>query len=131
MKINVGVNVKSQLIKVYVIKDLFRFIQNPSNCECKCDKSCDIGEYLDYKNGKWKERLFDKLIEECSENIDEAKINNENENKNENENDNKHEYSFSIVYIALFSIFFAINIGIGIYFVYQKYVNRNKYDLPY
>ena len=21
------------------------FIWNPSNCECKCDKSCDIGEY--------------------------------------------------------------------------------------
>ena len=22
------------------------FIGNPSNCECECDKSCDIGEYL-------------------------------------------------------------------------------------
>ena len=21
------------------------FIWNPSNCECECDKSCDIGEY--------------------------------------------------------------------------------------
>ena len=26
------------------------FIWNPSNCECECDKSCDTGEYLDYKN---------------------------------------------------------------------------------
>ena len=26
------------------------FIWNPSNCECECDKLCDIGEYLDYKN---------------------------------------------------------------------------------
>ena len=26
------------------------FIWNSSNCECECDKSCDIGEYLDYKN---------------------------------------------------------------------------------
>ena len=26
------------------------FIWNPSNCECECDKSFDIGEYLDYKN---------------------------------------------------------------------------------
>ena len=26
------------------------FIWNLSNCECECDKSCDIGEYLDYKN---------------------------------------------------------------------------------
>ena len=26
------------------------FIWNPSNCECECDRSCDVGEYLDYKN---------------------------------------------------------------------------------
>ena len=25
------------------------FIWNPFNCECEFDKSCDIGEYLDYK----------------------------------------------------------------------------------
>ena len=23
---------------------------NPSNCESECDKSCDVGEYLDYEN---------------------------------------------------------------------------------
>ena len=23
---------------------------NPSNCECEWDKSCDVGEYLDYEN---------------------------------------------------------------------------------
>ena len=26
------------------------FNWNPSNCECECRKSCDGGEYLDYKN---------------------------------------------------------------------------------
>ena len=26
------------------------FIWNPSNCECECDKECDVGEYLDYEN---------------------------------------------------------------------------------
>ena len=25
------------------------FIWNLSNCECECNKLCDIGEYLDYK----------------------------------------------------------------------------------
>ena len=30
------------------------FIWNPSNCECECDKSCDVGEYLDYENGNCK-----------------------------------------------------------------------------
>ena len=45
------------------------FIWNPSNCECECDKSCDIREYLDYKNCKCRQRIIDKLVEECSENI--------------------------------------------------------------
>ena len=50
------------------------FIWNPINCECECDKSCDVGEYLHYSNCKcWKE-LVDKLVEECTENIDEVKI---------------------------------------------------------
>ena len=29
-----------------------------------------FGEYLDYKNCKCRKRLIDKLLEECSENID-------------------------------------------------------------
>ena len=44
-------------------------IWNPSNCECECDKSCDIGEDLDYKNCKCRKRIIDTLVEECSENI--------------------------------------------------------------
>ena len=24
------------------------FIWNPSKCELECDKSCDVGEYVDY-----------------------------------------------------------------------------------
>ena len=50
------------------------FIWNHSNCECEYDKSCDVGEYLDYENSKCRKRLFDKLVEECSENIDENKL---------------------------------------------------------
>ena len=47
-----------------------RLTLNPSDCECECDKSLDIGEYLDYKNCKCRIILIDKLVEECSENID-------------------------------------------------------------
>ena len=46
------------------------FIWNPSNCECECDKSCDIVEYLDYKNCQCRNKLVDKLVEACIENID-------------------------------------------------------------
>ena len=97
--------------------------QNPSNCECECDKFCDIGEYLEYSNCKCRKKLIDSLVEECTENIDVVKIDDENENK--------HKYSFFIMYIVLFSLRFLINIGAGIYFISNKYVNCNKYDLPY
>ena len=50
------------------------FIWNPSNCECECDKSCAVGEYLDYENCKCRKTLVDKLVEDCNENIDEVKI---------------------------------------------------------
>ena len=46
------------------------FIWNPSNCECKFDKSCDLEKYLECKNCKCRKRLIDKLVEECSENIE-------------------------------------------------------------
>ena len=47
---------------------------NPSNCECDCDKSCDVGKYLDYENCKCRKRLVHKLVGECNANIDEAKL---------------------------------------------------------
>ena len=49
-------------------------IWNPSICECECDKPYDIREYLDYENSKCKNKLVDKLVAECTENIDEVKI---------------------------------------------------------
>ena len=51
-----------------------RFIWNPSNCECECDGSGDVGEYLDYENCKCRKKLVDKLIEECTENVEEVKM---------------------------------------------------------
>ena len=64
-----------------------------------------------------KKRLVDKLVDECDENIDEeVEIITESKNK----------YNSCILCIALFSIFFIINVGIGTYFAYCKYMNRNK-----
>ena len=53
------------------------FSWNPSNCECECDKSCGIGEYLDYKSCVCRKTLADKLVEECTSVIEENKIYNE------------------------------------------------------
>ena len=98
------------------------FIWNPSNCKCECDKSCDIGEYLDYLNCKCRKKLADPLVEECTENIEETKL------IKKTLDENKDRLLFWISFI-----FFIISIGISIYlyFVYRKYVNHDKYDLSY
>ena len=51
-----------------------RFIWNPSNCECEFDKACDIGEYVDYENFKCRKTLVDKLVDECTETVEEVKL---------------------------------------------------------
>ena len=98
------------------------FIWNPSNCGYECDKSCDIGEYLDQENCNCGKKLVGKLVEECTENVEEVKL----AKINLAENENKHKCSSYTLYIVLFSIIFTINVGIGTYFVYYKYMNRNK-----
>ena len=102
------------------------YIWNPSNCECECDKSSDVGEYLHYKNCKCRKRLVEKMVEECKEIVKEVKIAGKNEDKCRS----------CILYIVLFSIFFTISIGTGVYIVYYKYMNHNKenvskYDYTY
>ena len=100
------------------------FIWNPSNCECECDKSCDIGEYLDYENCKCRKKLIDKLVEECTENIEETKLV-ENEHKHEN------KWSSCTLFIVLFSLSFAGNIGISIYFVCSCWYSKKNILLDY
>ena len=46
---------------------------SPNNCEFECDKSYDVGEYLDYENCKCRKRLIDKLVDECTETVEEVK----------------------------------------------------------
>ena len=71
--------------------------------------------------------MVDKLIDECTETIDE-------EVKTLNINEGK--FSSCILYIVTFSIFLTVNVGIAAYFVYYKYINRDKetdsrYDYVY
>ena len=94
-----------------------RSIWNPSNCECKCDKSSDVGEYLDYENCKCRKKLVDKLVEECTENIDEAKI--AGMALSEHGNDS---YTICVVLVV---IALPISIGIGAYFIYSCWYLKN------
>ena len=88
------------------------FIWNPSNCECECDKSCDVGEYLDYENCKCRKKLVDKLVEECTENINKKEL-------HSNEiNDYEKICNSCSVYIVLLVIFFILRISISSVFIY-------------
>ena len=89
------------------------FIWSPSNFECECDKSCHIGEYLDYKNCKCRKKLVDKLVEECRENIDGNEM-----IYNETLNDYGNVCNSCTIYIALFVIFLIISINISSAIIY-------------
>ena len=90
------------------------YIWNPSNSECECDKSCDISECLDYKNCKFRKKIVDKLVDECTETVEEVKPAIITLAKNEN----SYKCSSYTVYTVLFWIFFTIKIGgISAYFV--------------
>ena len=101
------------------------FIWNPSNCECECDKSCDVGEYVDYINCKCRKRLVDKLVEEYTENVEEAKITKitlfEHEGKCK---------SSCTINVILIMIILINCIGVGTYFAYYKYMNYSKKTVP-
>ena len=102
------------------------FVWNPTNCECEYDKSCDIGEYLDYKNCKCGKRIIDKLVEECSENI------------YENEtldiiplnaiplNVYKKVCRSCMVYIVFFVVFLIASICISGVFIYFWYLKKDN-----
>ena len=96
------------------------FIWNHSNYECECDKSCDVGQYVDYKNCKGRKKLVDKLVKECTETVEEVKIAKITFSKNEN------KCCSCTLYIVLFSAILSVNIGIGTSFVnFYWYLKRN------
>ena len=105
-----------------------RFIWNPSNCECECDKVCDVSEYLDYENCKCRKKLVDKLVDECTETVEEVKL----AKITLAENENSYKCSSCTVYIVLMIVVFTICAGISAYFVYYnwslvKNVSRIKF----
>ena len=64
--------------------------------------------------------MVDKLVDECTENIDEVKTG------ELTVTENMCKCRSCILYIMLFLIIFTINVGISTYFVYYKYMNRKK-----
>ena len=80
------------------------FIWNPCNCDCECDKACNVGEYLDYENCKCRQKLVDKLVDECTETVEEVKL----AKITPAENENSYKCSSCIVYTVLYWIFLQL-----------------------
>ena len=98
------------------------FIWNPSSWECECDKLFDVGECLDYKNRKCRNKLVDKLVEECIESIDGNKmLHNETLNVIPLDviplNDYKKMCNSCTMYIVLFAVFFITSVCISSVFI--------------
>ena len=90
------------------------FIWNPSNFECECDKSCEVGEHLDHEKCICRKKLVDKSVNECTGNVEELKLAKITLSADENE----HKCSSCTLYIVLCSVIFIVNVGIGTYFIY-------------
>ena len=93
------------------------FIWNPSNCKCECDKACDGGEYLDYENCKSRKKILNKLVNECTETVEEVKL----AKITLAENENRYKCTSCTVYIVLMIVVFTICVGITTYFVYKNW----------
>ena len=91
---------------------------NPSICECQCDKWCKPGQYLDHKNCVCKNKLIDRVTEECTSVINETMINN---NKDNITNNNTYLNLFMIFLIG----FIVFLIGF-IYYYYRNNANKRK-----
>ena len=50
------------------------FIWNPSDCNCECNKPCNMSEHLDYKNCKCRKKVAYSLVKECDKNNDKNEI---------------------------------------------------------
>ena len=74
------------------------------------------------KSCKCRKKLVDQVIEECTHTVKEMKLT----KITLAENENKHKCSSYTLYIALFSIVFAINVGIGSCFLYFHWCLKKK-----
>ena len=99
------------------------FIWNPSTCECEYDKSCDIGEYLNYENFKCWKILIDKLVLQCEdESLNTIPLNATDTVSTANKN-------YCLIYIILLTIMYLILLAIvsvSCYYYYTKYCLKKR-----
>ena len=102
---------------------------NPSTCSCECDRCCESGQYLDYKNCVCRKKIIDDLIEQCTSVVD-IEIKNNTLSK-------KNDESYSNIYFVLFIVFLVLFILFLVGFIYYwrkdntKKISKKLYDIIY
>ena len=91
---------------------------NPGTCECQCDMRCKTGQYLDHKNCICKNKLIGRVIEECTNIINETMINNKNNIGNDN--------TITNIFIVFFSELLFVGIVCFCVFAYFKWIKGKK-----
>ena len=99
-------------------------IWNPSNCACECDKSCGIGQYLDYKSYVCRNILVDKLVEECTNVTDGDRIYNKTLTVT-----SPNDCASCTPYVVLFAVFLSMSVIISSAFVYFHWYKNKQLDL--
>ena len=105
---------------------------------CECDKSCNVGEYVDYMNCKCRKRLIDNLVEKYNEDIDGNEVAAKtavtyNVTLNDFELNKKLFKSWMLCVILLIVAWVLIVIGVSnAYLYFYRYIKRNSlYALSY
>ena len=100
------------------------YIRTPSICGCECDKSCGIGQYLDYKSCVSRNSVVDRLIEECTNVIDENKIYDETLSITPLNTNSSDDCAFCTLYVVLFAVFLTASVVIGGVFIYFYWYSK-------
>ena len=85
---------------------------------------CKSGQYLDHKNCVCKNKLIDRVIEECTSIINKTMINNK-DNITNNNNNNNNNNTYLILFIV-FLIGFIVFLTGFIYCCYCNNANKRK-----
>ena len=94
------------------------YTRNPSTCERQCDTWCKPGQYLDQTNCIFKNKLFGRVIEECTSVINETMINNKDNITNNNN-------TYLILFIVFLIGFIVFLLG-SIYYYWHSNVNKKN-----
>ena len=102
------------------------YMWNPSTCACECDKYCEVGQYLDYKNYVLRKKLIDDLIEQCTSIVD-IEIKNGTDIFTSSTATNSDNSTNIYLFLFVAALIVAVLVAAGFIYYYRKN-NMNKLD---